>query len=219
MGGIDLLGANTFTGTITARSTLGAYNTGWGQIVGVEGLEQTTAGASPFGSAAGNVVLTGGEIRLDGASGGQMVNKNSLTYSGADMVAIYANGSTAQLTFASMTPADNGSLVIWPISNSLGTNEKLFVTAAPTLTNGMVSPSIVSATGWNTGNFVTYGASEFRQHSVRDLYRQRDGRDGDFGCGDGNVGDDLQRLRAAVGCARHWHGNTHDCQRRIDPYG
>ena len=153
-GSLRLTGPQTFTGNITvldaASDQYNQYN--WSGPPGLCGNAQTTAGASPFGSATGNVSLIGGTIGLYGVANGQAVNEGNLGFQGGDIIYLASGGHTNQLIFSSGTQTHNGTLVVWDSSNDLGTNNNLVFTSG--LAAGLV-PCMVSANGYNTGNFVS----------------------------------------------------------------
>ena len=181
-GGINLGAANTFTGTLTIQNTINLNGDfAWGEYggagitgteVGVWGTAQTTAGASPLGSATGNVVMSSGFLGIAGSNGGVAMAKNGLSFSGMDILEIvgdYWNGSAYQpaqttLSLTTLTRVNNGTLVIAPGSGfglGVGGTEHLQAANAATMvdSNGVVAPYIVAANGFGTGDFLTYDAT------------------------------------------------------------
>ena len=165
-GGLNLGATNTFTGTLTVQNTL-YHDGGWwgwgdrGNLQGVYGQAQTTAGASPLGSAAGDVKLMGGLLGINSIAAGLGVGKHDLSYSGSSYVSLKGNAGLASLSLTSLTRVNNGGLIIFPQTSGLGTTEQLLVSGTvPTdPTTGMVAPYIVAANGFATGDFLTYNST------------------------------------------------------------
>ena len=98
---------------------------------------------------------------MDGVAGGVPIQKGNLSFNGGNIIFPYSGGNLTQLTFASQTRVDHGSLVIWDYLGDFGTNSQLYFTSLPA---GMAPAYMVAATGtfnaaWNTGSFLTNGAT------------------------------------------------------------
>jgi autotransporter-associated beta strand protein len=109
------------------------------------------------------IQLNGAALNLIGAN--TLVSAETVgavTYQRGARLRVGANGAagTATLTLGSLTRAGAGSSLLLQTSaaGTLGGVDRILVTAAPTVTNGMVDASITNATD---GQFVTYGASGF----------------------------------------------------------
>ncbi|MDB6148679.1 MAG: Autotransporter-associated beta strand repeat protein, partial [Chthoniobacter sp.] len=116
--------------------------------------------------------LNGAMLNLIGANAAASSESvGDVTYSrGARLRSqLTGTGGTATLTLNNLTRAGAGSTLMLQSSapGTLGAGDKIIVTnSPPTVTNGMVSPSIVNATAITTNatsdqTFVTYGANGF----------------------------------------------------------
>jgi autotransporter-associated beta strand protein len=146
-------------------------------------LRSDIAAGSPFGS--GSIDLTAATLQLTPAPGSANVSlvaasatASQLQYGAGSILALNRNGNNSlsleiggfsNQTTSNLVRYENGTLVIEPASGTanLGTSEQLIVRGSasnlPALTNGIVSPSIVSADddGNDSGDFLTYGSSGF----------------------------------------------------------
>jgi fibronectin-binding autotransporter adhesin len=174
--------SNSFTGKLTIHNTIEtgqnsamwngtAYVPCWGDrgaIDGFYGYQQAAGLPSALGDPAGNIVLENGVVGVTG-NGSSSVGavKADLSYDGQGIVALNANGGTAQLTLSTLTRQNSSSLIIDPTgyaTNTLGTTEILLVNGTVPVDNipgggTMVKPYIVAANGPVTGSFVNYNTT------------------------------------------------------------
>ena len=177
-GGISMLAPDSNQGAAT--QVLTSSNTYTGATTVLNGvLEGTANGASntPFGT--GGVTMNGGTLAFTPASGGTDVVDTiasgavgtQFTYAGGGVISLN-KGSDTSLTVLAGNAGETGSvlnrsgsgvLIIQTASADLGSGENFKVTGvAPTVTNGMVSASIVGlgSTNANEGDFLTYNSAQ-----------------------------------------------------------
>lgn len=124
-----------------------------------------------------DIALSSSTLRLIGDGGAATVSSqaiDALTYRGGSTISVDTDGTTAgrltTLTLASLNRQDRGTLNLRSISNNATTfgtsagTQKLIVTAAPTVTNGMVGADVVLWGGANSNDagtplFATYDAT------------------------------------------------------------
>ncbi len=170
-------------GQVTMSGTNNTYTGGTTVNTGTL-LANMNANGSPLST--GGLSLNGAILSLDPsatAGSGTPISytlangspTTQLTYGGGDLMNIkLGNETSVTATFGGASPTgsvlnriNNGTLVIAPANGTaatnLGVNEEVLLTAAPTLTNGIVNTSIIGANNDTnaSGDFLTYGTSGF----------------------------------------------------------
>ncbi len=128
---VVLKGNNTFTGPLTVKGRAQFdFCSGMIQSRGslLEGVTQTQAGASPFGSPSGTVLLDSSQWKLTGVPGGQPVSKGNTLFMGLAEIGLDANvDNPVSLTLARLERWGRGILTIDPWQESLQDKERLIV--------------------------------------------------------------------------------------------
>lgn len=149
----DYSGATEVNGHFTSH-----YNDGiasWGSEL--HGVAQTIG--SPFGGSSGAVTLRNSYLKLFGAASGLPVSKGQLSFQGRSSVSIDDMTKQTDLTFASSNRVNRGTLIVSGAKNHLGGLERIFITTAPGVSNGIVAPYMISTDlGANASgnNFASY---------------------------------------------------------------
>ncbi len=137
----------------------------------------TTANSNRRLDVTSNVSLSSSILRLLGDGGAATISSqavNDITYRGGSTIAVDTDGGTAgrltSLTAGTLTRADRGTLNIRNAANNATTfgtatgTQKLIVTTAPAITNGMIGANVALWGGANSNDagtplFATYDAT------------------------------------------------------------
>ncbi|HEY5313598.1 MAG TPA: hypothetical protein VIK18_13815, partial [Pirellulales bacterium] len=139
---------NTFAGGLT--------------VTGIN-LESMPAGSgSVLGT--GSVTLSNSAVELLTSNAAATSTSGALSISGNSVLYPYDIMGVAGLAFASLNRVDHATLDVIPGSGGLGTNELVSFATAPSLTNGIVSPWVVTQQSVSNSaeTFVSYSAGSLQ---------------------------------------------------------
>ena len=166
-------GGNTFSkrglGSLSVQGSGGFA--GFATIAAVGGSLSSSGSGALFAADNPSFAVRGGMFRwapslADGASGSASLGATTYGPGSGGLVWSKGSGAAATLTLASLTSEGNGSTLL--VANAggpsaLGESEKLLVSAAPSLVNGLLDPGIVvqdtAVESWPL-SFTTYDAEK-----------------------------------------------------------
>jgi len=177
---LTLNNANTHSGATAVRNATVQYSGPNGSALNTTGWTATNAAillnndnganntANNNGDRLGNttpIALRTSTLQLQGinnTTGASSETVGPITYSGGSTLKVNVLGgsATTTLTAAALNRSGTGAMLALTTTGAgtLGVTDRVMLTAAPTLTHGIVNPNIVNGTD---DTFVTYGGSGF----------------------------------------------------------
>jgi autotransporter-associated beta strand protein len=166
-------GTLAFNSAGTLNDTITVLNIGGAPLIGADSLlsgtgggtvSTTATGGLPFSTGAVNIF--GGTLGLVGGGLAQALTVTTVNFGGGSHISLNPGATTTQLTATALNRSGQGTLVIQPLTATLGdfgagaNAAKLLTSSTETLSNGMLAtPSIVVQDPVSGAyNYVTYGA-------------------------------------------------------------